>query len=163
MTIHALPTVQRLKALRAHCLIDDQIRSDMDMMEGLASGVFDIFAMRAKTDLGFIVDMMDTSFCAVPREPAGIENRDNQFRYAMVWTPQSRAIEFMGGPKDGDKPLVLPEGQLWRPLHYPVMNRPYESFTAADDEIPQSGIDRVTYDYYGFNDISRNWVYRVTR
>lgn len=164
MTIHQLPTIQRLRKLRAYCTIDDEIRGDMDAMETLASEVFKIFSHVAKRDLSVLVDMADTSFVGIPREPEGIEKTDLLFKYAMVWTPLSRAVEFMGGPKDGDKPLVLPEGDLFRPVRLPTMNRPYERFGADDNEsVPISGMGEVTYDYYGFNDTSRNWVYRIAR
>lgn len=75
-----------------------------------------------------------------------------------AWHPSTTAVEFRHGPHDGEL-MVMEPRLLFSRFYFPQLRSLYAM--EPEDQFPTVAVDHLAYDYAGWDETYRRWIYRL--
>lgn len=82
-------------------------------------------------------------------------------KMTAAWHPSTTAVEFKHGPHDGEL-MVMEPRLLFSRFFFPQLRNPVYAME-PDDVLPTVAIDHLAYDYTGWDEDARRWIYTLCK
>jgi hypothetical protein len=84
-------------------------------------------------------------------------------KLTAAWHPSTTAVEFKNGPHDGEL-MVMEPRLLFSRFFFTQLRNPLYAMKPDDDLYPTAvTIDHLAYDYAGWDEDARRWIYRLCK
>lgn len=84
-----------------------------------------------------------------------------QTTLTAAWHPSTTAVEFRHGPHDGEL-MVMEPRLLFSRFFFPQLRDPVYAME-PEDLYPTVAIDHLAYDYAGWDQDGRRWIYKLCK
>jgi hypothetical protein len=156
--IYDLDTIERVKAARSQLAVSEtQLIVGGDVVTESAHQRLADELIRYCRPLGVEIHPADIIF---QRKSAESFN-EGMVMFRARWQPLGRPVEFHGGPQGGTV-MAVPDYRPQDVLEFPVLPAMYGPMWHADAPLEPVVPGRIAYRYAGWNERTRQWVYRLS-